>query len=124
MADEIIGMVQRIIRGIEVTDEALALDDIERVGPSGEFISSEHTLKYFKKETWFPTLINRMRYSEWKSAAGGRSMGDYIKEKTRKLLEQTEAPVLPEEVQKQMDKVIMKAEDREKRKAIAARNSA
>lgn len=117
MADEIIGMVRRIVRGIDVTDEALALDDIERAGPSGEFITSEHTFRSFKKETWFPTLMNRMRYSEWKSITGGSSMGDRIKEKARRLLEQTEAPVLPPGVHKQMDRIIQKAEDREKKKA-------
>ncbi|MFP4082507.1 MAG: trimethylamine methyltransferase family protein [Candidatus Aminicenantes bacterium] len=119
MADEIIGMVRRIMRGMEVSDEALALDEIDSVGPSGEFLTSEHTLKNFKKETWFPTLINRMRYSEWKSMAGGSSMGGRIKEKTRRLLEQTEAPLLPDKKQKQMDTIIRKAEDREKKKAAA-----
>jgi trimethylamine--corrinoid protein Co-methyltransferase len=117
MADEIIGMVRRIMRGVEVTDETLALDDIERVGPSGEFITSEHTYKNFKKETWFPTLMNRMRHSEWESAAGGTTMGDRIKEKTRRLLEETEAPVLPKDVQRQIDAVITKAEEREKKRA-------
>jgi len=124
MADEIIGMVRRIMRGMEITDEALALDDIERVGPSGEFITSEHTYKNFKKETWFPTLMNRMRYSEWESMAGGKSMGDFIKEKTRRLLDQAETPALPEEVQKQMDRVILKAEDRERKKASGSQKSA
>ena len=120
MADEIIGMVRRIMRGVEVTNETLALDDIDRVGPSGEFITSEHTYKSFKRETWFPTLMNRMRHSEWESSDKGRSMGDHIKEKTRRLLEETEAPVLPKDVQKQIDAIIMKAEDREKKKAAAS----
>jgi trimethylamine--corrinoid protein Co-methyltransferase len=119
MADEIIGMVRRIIRGVEVTDEALALDDIERVGPSGEFITSEHTYRSFKREMWFPTLMNRMRHSEWESAAGGSSMGDRIKEKTRRLLEETEAPALPGEVQKRIEKVIARAEDRENKRSAA-----
>jgi trimethylamine--corrinoid protein Co-methyltransferase len=119
MADEIIGMIRRIVRGIEVTDANLALDDIDRAGPSGEFVTSEHTFRSFKKETWFPTLMNRMRYSEWKSMAGGSSMGDRIKEKTRRLLEQTEAPVLPPDVHQDMDRIMKKAEDREKKKAAS-----
>ncbi len=123
MADEIIGMVRRIMRGMEVTDETLALDDIERAGPSGEFITSEHTYKNFKKESWFPTLMNRMRYSEWKSVAEGKSMGDFIKEKTRRLLEKAETPALSKEVQKQMEAIIMKAENRERKRTSANRNS-
>lgn len=120
MADEIIGMVRRIIEGLEVTDESLAVNEIDLVGPGGEFLTSEYTLKNYKKETWFPTLINRMRYPEWK-AGGGTTMGDRIQEKTIKLLEQTEAPVLPQEIQDQMDKIILKAEQREKKAEIKAK---
>lgn len=115
MADEIIGMVRRIMRGIEVNDYALSLDDIDRAGPSGEFITSMHTFKNFKKEQWFPTLMNRMRYSEWKSMAGESTMGDRIKEKTRKLLEETVVEKLPGSILKDIDRIIRKAEDREKK---------
>jgi trimethylamine--corrinoid protein Co-methyltransferase len=117
MADEVIGMVRRIIRGIEVNDETLALDDIDRVGPSGEFITSMHTFKSFKKEQWFPTLMNRMRYNEWQTVAGGTTMGDRIKEKTRKLLQETEVEKLPGSVLKDIHKIISSAEGREKKKS-------
>jgi trimethylamine--corrinoid protein Co-methyltransferase len=119
LADEVIGMVKRIIRGIEVNDETLALDDIDRAGPSGEFISSMHTFKNFRKETWFPTLMNRMRYSEWKAMAGESSMGDRIKEKTRKVLEETKVPELTPEVNRDIEKILKKAEDRERRRQSA-----
>jgi trimethylamine--corrinoid protein Co-methyltransferase len=119
MADEVIGMVRRIIRGIEVNDETLALDDIDRAGPSGEFITSMHTYKNFKKEQWFPTLMNRMRYSEWKSVAGESSMGDRIKEKARNLLQDAEIEKLPESVLKDIDRIMKKAEDREKKKGAS-----
>ena len=117
MDDEIIGFVRRITRGLDINDESLALDDVERVGPSGEFITSEHTFKNFKKELWFPTLINRMRYSEWKSVAGGTTMGDRIKEKTQKIIKESEAPKLPQDVVKKIDEILKKAEDREAKKS-------
>lgn len=120
MADEVIGMVRRIIRGIEVNDETLALDDIDRAGPAGEFVTSEHTFKNFKKETWFPTLMNRMRYSEWKSRAKESSMGDRIKEKARRILAEAKAPSLPDDINKKIDKIIQKAEKRETKKATKA----
>ena len=119
MADEIIGMVRRIIKGMEVNEETLALFDIDRVGPSGEFLTSMHTHKHFKSETWFPTLMNRMRYSEWKEVAGATTMGDRIKDKTRKLIKEHEVPSLPDKVLKEIDAILKKAEEREARKASA-----
>ena len=40
MNDEIIAMTRRMMRGIEISDEALMLDLIDRVGPGGEFVSA------------------------------------------------------------------------------------
>jgi len=117
MDDEIIGFVRRITRGLKIDDENLALDDVERVGPSGEFITSEHTFKNFKKELWFPTLINRMRYSEWKSIAGGSTMADRVKEKTQKIIKEYQAPALSDDVVKKIDAIIKKAEEREAKKS-------
>ncbi|MEW5816136.1 MAG: trimethylamine methyltransferase family protein [Spirochaetota bacterium] len=120
MADEIIGMVKRIIRGIEVNDYTVALDDIDMVGPAGEFLTSTHTHRNFKKETWFPTLMNRMRYSEWRDIAKGSSMGDRIKDKARKILKEHTPPALPENVVRQIDSILQKAEEREARKTKMA----
>jgi trimethylamine--corrinoid protein Co-methyltransferase len=112
MDDEIIAMVRRIVGGIKVDDENLALHDIERAGPAGEFITSQHTFRSFK-QNWVPTLMNRMRYSEWKSKGASTSMGDRIKEKTRKIIEEHQVAVLSKEVLAQIDKIIEKAEKRE-----------
>jgi len=110
MADEIIGFVKRIIRGIKLDDYTLALDDVERAGAGGEFITSEHTFKNFKKETWFPTLINRMRYNEWQTSAGGSSMGDRVKDKARDIIATHEPARLSKEVDSEIDKILKKAE--------------
>ncbi len=124
MADEIIGMVKRIMRGIELNDETLALDVIDKAGPGGEFITSKHTYRHFKTQTWFPTLMNRMRYSEWKMmAAEGSSMGDRIKEKTCQILEEHKAPTLPENICQKIDKILQKAEERESQKTTAQKRS-
>jgi trimethylamine--corrinoid protein Co-methyltransferase len=116
LADEIIGMVRRIMKGIEVNDFTLALDEIDKAGPSGEHVTSMHTYKNFKKEQWFPTLMNRMRHSEWKTKAGASTMEDRIKEKARKILRETEVPALPESMLKAIDAVVQRAEDREAKK--------
>ena len=57
--NEIIGMAKRAIRGIEVNDDTLALDTIEKVGPGGEFLTDEHTYRHMKSEFFQPQVSDR-----------------------------------------------------------------
>lgn len=113
LGDEVIGMVRRFMRGIPVDDETLALDVVDRVGPGGHFLGEEHTIKHFKSETWFPTLINRMRYNAWRDEAGGSTMGERIKQKLHYILENHKVPALPDDVLQKIDEIIARAEARE-----------
>lgn len=65
IADEVIGQVKRIVKGIEINRETLAVDVISRVGSGGHFIEDEHTFNNFKKEFWFPSIFDRSRYGQW-----------------------------------------------------------
>lgn len=49
LGSEIIDMVKVSMQGIEINEETLPLDLIERVGPGGTYISERHTLKHFRK---------------------------------------------------------------------------
>ena len=113
MCDEIISMVKRFMRGIRVDDETLAVEVIDRVGPGGHHLADEHTMKHFKTETWFPTLINRMRYDEWKNATGSSTMADRVKKKMLDIINNHEVPALPAGVMEQIDAIVARAEARE-----------
>ncbi len=47
---ELCGLVRRYVRGIEVSEETLALPWIEQVGPGGAFPATPHTAKHFRQE--------------------------------------------------------------------------
>lgn len=63
--DEICGAALRLARGIEVTDESLALDLIKRVGYSGNYITMKETSKLFRRELFMPTMFSREPYETW-----------------------------------------------------------
>ena len=65
MDDEIIGHVRRVVEGIKVDEETLAVDVIKAVGPGAQFLTHTHTFEHFRKETWMPSLISRQRYDHW-----------------------------------------------------------
>jgi len=111
MGDEIIGMVRRLVRGVEVDEEHLAYDVMSEVGPGGSFLGQEHTFKHFRTEMWKPTLLDRQGYAGWE-ADGKKSMNDRISEKVKLILKEHKPEPLPEEVIKKLDAIIASAEQR------------
>jgi len=59
--NEILGMCQRVLRGIEVTDETLATDVICRKGPGEDYLTEDHTLEHMRDEFYMPRLANRQK---------------------------------------------------------------
>jgi trimethylamine--corrinoid protein Co-methyltransferase len=52
-------MIKRVLGGISTEEERLAVEVIERVGPGGNFLIDDLTLKYFRTERFFPSLLLR-----------------------------------------------------------------
>ncbi len=63
--NEILGMCQRILRGIEINDDTLATELIIEKGPGRPYVSEEHTIKYMRDEFFMPKLANRQKYEEY-----------------------------------------------------------
>jgi len=68
MDHEILGMCQRVLRGIEVNDDTLATELIIEKGPGKDFLTADHTLKYMREEFFMPQLANRAKRDESGSA--------------------------------------------------------
>ena len=63
--DEIIGRALRVLRGIEVNDETLAIDIIEEVGAGGDFLGQEHTVTHMRSEFAPNTVSDRRARELW-----------------------------------------------------------
>ena len=84
--DDLAGMVGRFMEGIEVNDETLAIDLIEKVGPiPGYFLNKEHTRKWWKLEQFIPKAADSLTYPEWMNT-GKKSCLDYAKERMEEIL--------------------------------------
>jgi trimethylamine--corrinoid protein Co-methyltransferase len=105
LGDEIIGMTKKIIKGIPVNDETMALEAIHSVGPAGHFLDSQHTFQHFRKEQWQPTVLNRAAFEVW-SQQGGKPMRRRVKEKLNEIIKTHQPRPLPDEVQGQISKII------------------
>jgi trimethylamine--corrinoid protein Co-methyltransferase len=112
MNDEIVAMTRRIMRGIEVSDDTLMLDLIDRIGPGGEFMSAVETAKRCRAEIWNPTLMDRQPYETWQ-AAGAQTMNDRIRAKLQRILATHQPPPLPAGAADKIEAILQAAEVRE-----------
>ncbi|SFK58660.1 trimethylamine methyltransferase family protein [Shimia haliotis] len=67
LGDDIIGQALRCVRGIEVDDETLALDQMKKVclGGTGHYLGTGATLSRMQKDHVYPTLGDRTSPKEW-----------------------------------------------------------
>ncbi|HEY3345875.1 MAG TPA: trimethylamine methyltransferase family protein [Anaerolineaceae bacterium] len=105
MTDEVIGMVKRMMRGIQVSPETIMLDLIEKVGPGGQFLNATQSAVLARKEVWVPTLMDRKPYDVW-IARGGGCMEDRIRKKLQKILATHQVESLPQEVAAKIDAIL------------------
>jgi trimethylamine--corrinoid protein Co-methyltransferase len=111
LMDEAIGWTRRVARGIDVRDETLAVDVVDRVGPGGQFLDDEHTYRHFKSEFWFPSLFDRRRWSEWNEA--GRPTGsDRVRARVAAILEGHRPEPLGAAAEAEIDLLLEEAEHR------------
>ena len=67
LADDLIGQAQRCVRGIEVDEATLALDQMREVclGGPGHYLGTDGTLSRMQTDHVYPTLGDRTSPKEW-----------------------------------------------------------
>ena len=95
--NELIGMVKRVGRGVEVSVDTLAYGAISEVGSNGEFITHEHTLEHFRKEFYVPVISDRQSAARWHEE-GEIPLERKANAKWKEMLEAYDAPKLPSDV--------------------------
>ena len=84
--NEMINMVKRIYRGLDVTDETLAVDLICEIGHGGSYLSQKHTLKHFREELYIPPYtIDKLSRDKWEKG-GKTNVYDRAKETVDRIL--------------------------------------
>lgn len=109
MDNDIIKMCRRIVRGIDINDETLAVDVIKQVGAGGDFIMQEHTFNHMRQEQSQAALINRkMRYA-WKNE-GSKDLTTVAHEKALHILENHKPTPLPAGIAATLQSILKEAE--------------
>ena len=110
MDNEFAGMIKHVVKGIPVTDEALAVDVIHEVGPFGDFISHEHTRKHMRALQSQPKLIDRRRRDFWLEL-GGKDLAERAREEAKYILKTHKPDPLPSGVTSTLRSIVQSAEE-------------
>jgi trimethylamine---corrinoid protein Co-methyltransferase len=102
LADEIVDIVRHYMEGIPVTEDTLAVDLIDKVGPGGHYLTQASTLSNFRRMK-YSDLFERMGYDKWKKE-GARTFEQRLQEITLEKMKHRPAP-LPAEIVKELDRM-------------------
>jgi len=100
--DEICGAALRLARGIEVTEESLALDLIKKVGYSSNYITAKETNKLYRKELFIPTTFSREPYETWEKE-GSKLAIDHARERALDILTKHQPREVDPAIEKELD---------------------
>jgi len=105
--NEIVDYALRFAQGIEVNEDTLAVDVIDKAGPGGHFLGEKHTLKHFR-ERWMPRLdVDSLE--TWEKE-GIKSLGELAHEKVKEILATHKPAPLPEDVDREISRILQRAE--------------
>jgi trimethylamine--corrinoid protein Co-methyltransferase len=104
---EIFSIIHKMMQGIVVDDETLALEAIANVGPGGNFLSQKHTRQHMR-ELFLPQFMDRRPYGEWETRKDDAR--DWALEKARKILTAHQPDEMDPHISVELQKIIATAE--------------
>lgn len=105
---EIAQATLRVLQGITVDVETLAVDVINKVGPNGNFFSNKHTVKHYRNEQSSAVLFDRTTRDIWE-ANGKKTAYDNAVEMAKDLAENHKPIPLKPEIQKGLKDILDEA---------------
>ncbi len=105
---EIFGLLRHLAGGLAVSPDDLAVDVIDEVGPTGNFLAEDHTINHMRR-LWAPRLFDRGTWEDWE-AAGRPSPRDRARERAQTLLAGHEPAPLDAAVSDELDRIVAEAE--------------
>ena len=104
---EIFDLVRKMMEGILVDDETLALDVIDAVGPGGNFLKQKHTRQHMR-ELWMPQFMDRRSYEAWEEQGDGAP--EWARAKAQQILATHQPEPLDPQISTEFGRIIASLE--------------
>jgi trimethylamine--corrinoid protein Co-methyltransferase len=110
IASDTIGWLRAATRGVLVNEETLALDVVEELGPTGDYLSHQHTMRHFK-EPFYSRFADKGTHSQW-LARGAMTMEERAAREVNRILDSHRPEPLPSAVQRDLTNIIEREQAR------------
>ena len=107
LTDELVALTDHLMKGIEITDETLMLEEIHTVGPGGHFMDTEQTLKRFRN-FWYPDLLDRGRREQWLEA-GSTTLGQRLTARVKEIIQEHRPKELEPDKRRAIQEIVAQA---------------
>jgi trimethylamine--corrinoid protein Co-methyltransferase len=106
MANDTIGWLRAATAGVVVDDETLALDVVDELGPDGDYLSHQHTMRHFR-EPFYSKIADKGTHGQWLER-GATSMEHRAARLVDKILESHEPEPLPADVRQSIKSIVQR----------------
>lgn len=111
MDDDVAGWIGRYLEGDLITDETLAIDLINQVGPiPGHYLSTEHTREWWQSEQYMPKVSDQESYPVW-VRSGKKDMLALAKERMAEILATHQPDPLTPEQEQALEDILKEARE-------------
>lgn len=114
--NEILGELYRVLDGVDVNQDTLAVDVIHKVGPGGHFLGQKHTMQFLRKEHYLPQISPRQTRAQW-TESGSKTTAEMAYEKAQAIISDHQVEPLDTNVEAELLRVVEEVEVREKKKS-------
>ena len=104
---ELLGMFQTLMKGIDLSEDAQALNSLREVAPGGHHLGTQHTISHFETAFFKSKLFNYDDAEKW-MLDGGKRADQVAAEKVKELLKGYEAPEIDPGVEEALDEFVTK----------------
>jgi len=105
--EELISRVLRISRGIDTSDQALAMDVIQEMGQKGSYLMHPSTFEQYRNN-WLPAVSDWESYEDW-LAAGGEDVTARANRRYKEALQSAPETLLDPELERDLQTYLKKA---------------
>jgi trimethylamine--corrinoid protein Co-methyltransferase len=106
---EIVSYINKLLEGIAVDEDTIAVDLIKETGSDGDFMSTEHTVRRARTEFWHSEFFHNGSFDAW-IAAGRKGPLDLASQTVNDAMKADLPLLISEDAAREVDRVVEDAE--------------
>jgi len=106
---EIIAQTRRLLRGMDASEDPLAVALLREVGHAGSFLTTEHTRRWFRQEVTMPSAVVDRDFARTWQEKGSKTTADRAYERVEQLVTSYERAPRADEVVRELERITVQA---------------